>query len=646
MKKISIRSAIIIIFVLFNSLKVNASPYMGGQITWECIPSGSPNSGKYIFQVILYRFCPMVNLPNDITISSNSPAAMFQVNRIASLNKDLSPICNADTSFNHINCQNATFYDNLGAVEEIVYRSQPIKLNGIPPQTGWTFSLSGCCRMYNCTNIIITSGYSLKAVMYPYGGQNAYPCFDSSPTFAESPKSVLCTKQFNTIDYLISDIDLDSLVYEWDSPRTVLDTSVTYISNYSYQSPLPSTIQNPNNIPATIDPKTGAISFKSYTVGRFITMLKVTAYKASQKVAEVYREFPIAISDCGTNTQADIIFSNYNSTSQDTIYAFAGESVDFDITSSSFQLLPNNSYKTIELKAYSKQFGDFIPSSVTGSNPIISTQTGCINPPCATLSPACDMAHPITATIGVQTHFSWQTDCGHLNTNSGNNKTTNEYRFTFIANDDYCPVPSQQYHEMIVIVQPKPVPEISTRYIKYNYTSLTVDIGWKKYVGNKFISYELFHSNTINGPYTLLDSIKNQNQIVYSHNIGTASKAYYYLRLKGSFCANKGLSENSDTLSLDITNLNITQQIEFKLYQNIPNPVEDNTIIRYSINKVAKGKLQIFDYSGRTIFEQNLISDYGMNSLPLNTSSFSNGVYFYQINFGAIKSTKKLVILK
>ena len=35
---------------------VNASHFLGGEITWECIQSG-PDIGKYIFQMKVYRDC-------------------------------------------------------------------------------------------------------------------------------------------------------------------------------------------------------------------------------------------------------------------------------------------------------------------------------------------------------------------------------------------------------------------------------------------------------------------------------------------------------------------------------------------------------------------------------------------------------------
>ena len=32
-----------------------ATHYMGGEITWECIPTGQANAGKFIFHMKVYR---------------------------------------------------------------------------------------------------------------------------------------------------------------------------------------------------------------------------------------------------------------------------------------------------------------------------------------------------------------------------------------------------------------------------------------------------------------------------------------------------------------------------------------------------------------------------------------------------------------
>jgi hypothetical protein len=661
MKDIYLITTIIIFSLLSITNKVQAYHYLGGEITWECIAAGQANAGKYIFQLKVYRECYHVSLPGNSgpqfdstqTLMSNSPAGNISLVEIAGWPKDISPQCNPDTSFSHIACTGMpNGLINMGAIQEHIYRSQPIQLNGIPPTNGWIFYWSGSTRAI-ATNFphANNDSWRLKAVMYPYGNQNMYPCFDNSPAFAARPKTIICTGYPNTINYFAYDRELDSLVYNWGNPMMSNGQHISYFGGYSYSSPFPSQQQNSNNIAAVINPKTGAISFTSYTTGAFLTSVKIAAYKDGTKVAEIWREVQVILTNCNANTKPTITATSANnSLLTDTLFVHAGDSIDFYINGTNYQLLPNSTSKTIELNANGNQLGAYIPPS--GGNPAtLSTQAGCINPPCATLTPAPNINNPLTAQTGVQTHFKWQTDCGHLNTNAGNNiiKTTNEYRFTFTVNDDYCPVPAYETHEIIIYVTPDTVATPILSSVNYNYTSLKADIQWQKYYDPKgiFIAYDIYHSNYLNGPYTFIDSLININQLGYSHNIASATKAYYYINVRNNACTFSGTSENSDTLSLNITDLNSEpQQTKFELFQNEPNPANGKTSIRYSINKATNGQFRLFDLSGRKVFTQKIYSRLGLNKFEFETSQLGEGIYFYSLSFENQQQIKKLIIIR
>ena len=641
--------ALIILFIFTivpNS--ISANPYMGGEITWECIQIGQSNAGKYIFQMKLYRNCGMITFGNTMVINSNSPAGNISMTRVNGWTKDLSPICNSDTSFSKITCAGATYFNNDGAIQVFTYRSQPIQLNGTPPASGWMFYWGSCCRN-TATNIVIQPSYRLRAIMYPYGNGNMYPCYDNSPSFAEEPQSIICTKDTRSFNYYASDKEFDSLVYEFGEPLLSSGYPITYSSGYSYQNPLPDSNINSNNVAATIDSRTGKAAFTSYTAGDFLTSVKVSAYKCGGiKVAEIWREVHIVLTDCDTNAKPDISLS-YISSAPDTIFTYAGDKVCFNIQANSFQFLPNGTPKTVELKVNGTQFGSYIPA-YAGNPASMDTITGCVNPPCATLSPAIGQNNPLTGILATQTSFCWQTDCGHLSTNGGCiHHLIDEYRFNFYVKDDFCPVPAHNSISVVIKILPPKPSKIKINSIHYNYTKMTADFSWKKYIDpdTSFIAYDIYHSNNFGGPYTLIDSIQNRNQIVYSHYIGNATKAYYYMQLRAYACNRKSFSENSDTLSIDVTSIeNTKKQTQFELFQNEPNPTNGKTVIRYSIDKQAKGKFQLLDFTGRIVFSQYIQSDYGTNEITMETNLFAGGVYYYRIIFGEISRTKTLIILK
>ena len=554
-------SVVFIMLLSLMSLKVSASHYMGGEITWECIPAGQPNAGKYIFTMKVYRECNGIQFGTTQILNSNSPAGSISMTEIPGWPKDISPVCNSNPGFTHITCAGAT-QSNTGAVEEHIYRSQPIQLNGVPPATGWMFYWGSCCRnpsanIQNATSL----GWRLRAIMYPYGNQNAYPCFDNSPTFAEVPRTVICTGYPFTYNHNAFDKELDSLHFEWGQPLLQNGTPLSpYTSGYSYLSPLPGTAQNPNNVPATVNPTTGTISFTSYTTGAYVTSTKVTAYKCGVKVAEIWRDMQIVLLSCGTNSPPNVTPPFNNGTSfVDTV--FAGDNVCFNMSATDFQFLPNGSAQTMKIEASGPQLGAFVPPS-GGSQPTLSPTTGCLNPPCATLTPAPGPNYPLTGVFGVQTQFCWQTDCGHLATNVGCGNTSNVYNFVLKVSDDYCPAPAINISTITIVVLPKPTlppPQIQCAKVLPNGD---VDLTWTpvKDSMNTFDSYRIFTSANAAGPYTLLDSIYDIKQSTYHHTGANATSApvYYMMKTKAGCPGHQALSDSTLAASiyLDVTKPN------------------------------------------------------------------------------------------
>lgn len=91
---------------------------------------------------------------------------------------------------------------------------------------------------------------------------------------------------------------------------------------------------------------------------------------------------------------------------------------------------------------------------------------------------------------------------------------------------------------------------------------------------------------------------------------------------------------------------------EFKLEQNYPNPFNPVTKINFSITSQA-GKsssyvnLSVFDVSGRlvkTLVNQSLNA--GNYTAELNGAGLASGMYFYTLQAGSFKQTRKMVLVK
>ncbi|HEX2787405.1 MAG TPA: T9SS type A sorting domain-containing protein [Ignavibacteria bacterium] len=88
---------------------------------------------------------------------------------------------------------------------------------------------------------------------------------------------------------------------------------------------------------------------------------------------------------------------------------------------------------------------------------------------------------------------------------------------------------------------------------------------------------------------------------------------------------------------------------EFKLFQNYPNPFNPETVISFEISKTANISLDVYDISGKKLF--NLLNDVkneGSYSITVDVSKYnlSSGIYFYSLKSNAGVLTKTMMVVK
>jgi hypothetical protein len=86
---------------------------------------------------------------------------------------------------------------------------------------------------------------------------------------------------------------------------------------------------------------------------------------------------------------------------------------------------------------------------------------------------------------------------------------------------------------------------------------------------------------------------------------------------------------------------------KFALYQNIPNPFNPVTIIKYQLPKETHVKLEVFDYLGRLVtILINSQQNAGYYEAKFDGEHYSSGIYFYKISIDNYVETKKMILLK
>lgn len=86
---------------------------------------------------------------------------------------------------------------------------------------------------------------------------------------------------------------------------------------------------------------------------------------------------------------------------------------------------------------------------------------------------------------------------------------------------------------------------------------------------------------------------------------------------------------------------------DFLIYQNIPNPAQETTVISFQVNTPGLVSLKLYDMIGAQVasLDQGELKP-GTYSIPLETKNLSDGIYFYSIIKDGISRSMKMIISK
>lgn len=84
----------------------------------------------------------------------------------------------------------------------------------------------------------------------------------------------------------------------------------------------------------------------------------------------------------------------------------------------------------------------------------------------------------------------------------------------------------------------------------------------------------------------------------------------------------------------------------FALGQSVPNPTEGLTTIYFTHPSAAKIEFSVFNMLGTKVYTSGVTAKTGLNTLNLDASGFTPGVYFYALNNGETTLTQRLVVTR
>ena len=90
-----------------------------------------------------------------------------------------------------------------------------------------------------------------------------------------------------------------------------------------------------------------------------------------------------------------------------------------------------------------------------------------------------------------------------------------------------------------------------------------------------------------------------------------------------------------------------SEEVQVQLFDAVPNPAKNQTIIRIYLNEENKVQLSLFDIVGNKIQEiTNQNFSQGYHEFEIDLNSLSSGTYLYQMNTKDVRKSKRIEIIK
>jgi hypothetical protein len=183
-----------------------------------------------------------------------------------------------------------------------------------------------------------------------------------------------------------------------------------------------------------------------------------------------------------------------------------------------------------------------------------------------------------------------------------------------------------------------------------------VQLNWHAVTAPHISGYNLYRAPFENGPFTLLNSAPVTGTTFADTSIPDSAVYYYYataVYTDGSW-TEESFESRKDTGRVGRLDgiAEETLPTSFFLAQNYPNPFNPTTSISFGLPKTAIVTLDIYNLLGqhvKTLLDGNLNAGYKTiiwDGKDEAGASVSSGLYFYKLDTGSFKESKKMTLLK
>ncbi len=310
----------IAILMWISSTDLGAFHIIGGEITYECLGPGSQsNTRSYRFKMYIYRDC----LGGGADLDPEAFIGIWSGNRAPySFIGKVIPVLVGPNMVDPPIIECLIPPDDI-CVEEGSY-TWTVDLPII--NDSYHISYQRCCRNSSISNIVnpdrIGATFAVELTSL------AQSVCNNSATFTNFPPTVICVSEPLSFDHSAIDVDGDSLVYEFCSPKLGAGREGTDgnqgdpnscegvrpdpgcappYGDVNFRLPVYTFRQPMAGDPVvSIDPVTGEITGVPLTLGQFVVGVCVSEYRDGLLINTLSRDFQFNVEDCESTVVAQI----------------------------------------------------------------------------------------------------------------------------------------------------------------------------------------------------------------------------------------------------------------------------------------------------------------------------------------------------
>jgi gliding motility-associated-like protein len=298
-------SLIILLTIIFCSVRSYGSHMIGGDVTYRCLGSNSFEITITLFQDCLYGEPGALAQDNPAyySIFDAKTNQLVMADSVTALSTQI-----VDPNFSNACINN---YPNTCLRKQVFKFTRTLS----PTKNGYVIVYERCCRNASINNIQSPGnvGVTYFATIPPF---NSGQCPNNSAVFKNFPPQIICANNPLIYDFSATDMDADSLSYKLCAARPGGSTSDAKPYGDDMTMPVAASVQylNPASAaqpmsgvpPLQINPVTGMMTGTPNAMGRYVVTVCVTEWRNGVAINTISRDVQFVVTNCSKAVVANI----------------------------------------------------------------------------------------------------------------------------------------------------------------------------------------------------------------------------------------------------------------------------------------------------------------------------------------------------